>query len=406
MLPDPFARLRAVPWSAARPVASEVRSALGRILSDAAADKELDALLRSRRSLEPASRAAVAETLFGVALWRRRLEWHAGSTRPELLWFAFLVSLAGLDQKEASQLVGLPFSPELRSGEPEAPGEKWSAPDWLVSILGDDADAFLRAISVPGPVFLRTNTLKATREALQSSLASEGIASEPTRYAPHGLRVLSERPNLYGTSAKRDFLFEAQDEGSQLLGALVEAQPGDRVLDFCAGAGGKTLQLACDVGASGSVSAWDIDALKLERLRVRAEKAEARNVRVMYAPPSGLFDRVLVDAPCSELGPLRRGPDIRWRIDPATFDALPAQQLQILEEAASLVRPGGRLVYATCTLRREENEAVALQFESAHADFHRVLPEFARPFEAAGFLRALPQLHDTDGFFAAVYDRR
>jgi 16S rRNA (cytosine967-C5)-methyltransferase len=200
-----------------------------------------------------------------------------------------------------------------------------------------------------------------------------------------------------------------QDEGSQLLGALMGVRPGDSVLDACAGAGGKTLLLAADVGLEGRVHAVDPDASRLERLRVRAERAGAQPMIRVHGPtaPGSLeVDRALVDAPCSELGALRRGPDLRWRIDPAAFAGLPALQREILARAARHVRPGGRLVYATCTFRREEDEDVALAFEAGHPEYARVHPS-ADPsvVTADGFVRMWPHRQGTDGFFAAVWER-
>jgi 16S rRNA (cytosine967-C5)-methyltransferase len=202
-----------------------------------------------------------------------------------------------------------------------------------------------------------------------------------------------------------------QDEGSQLLGALVGARPGDAVLDACAGAGGKTLLLAPLVAPGGRVHAADPDGGKLVRLRTRAAAAGAAalvGVHGAEVPPDLAVDRALVDAPCSELGALRRGPDLRWRLDPSAFAALPPLQLGILERAAAHVRAGGRLVYATCTFRQEENEDVARAFEAAHPDFTRIVPPEAPPETVTpeGFVRTWPHVHGTDGFFAAAWVRR
>ncbi|HEY6099016.1 MAG TPA: RsmB/NOP family class I SAM-dependent RNA methyltransferase, partial [Anaeromyxobacter sp.] len=266
------------------------------------------------------------------------------------------------------------------------------------------------ALDVPGPVCLRVNTLRTTPSALAERLRAEGVATRPGDLAPSCLVVTSPRPNVYGLACHREGLFEVQDEASQLVGAIVEARPGETVLDACAGAGGKTLLLAAVVGAAGRVHAADPDAAKLARLRVRAARAGAARIVVVDGPePSGALaaDRVLVDAPCSELGALRRGPDLRWRTDPSKFADLPGRQLAILSRAARHVRPGGRLVYATCTLRREEDETVALAFEAAHSGFVRAAPP-AHPSTLTpdGFLRTWPHRHGTDGFFAALWTRR
>jgi 16S rRNA (cytosine967-C5)-methyltransferase len=245
---------------------------------------------------------------------------------------------------------------------------------------------------------------------LAARLAAEGVATRPGRLAPSCLVVTSARPNVYGLAAHRAGLLEVQDEGSQLLGAAMGARPGEAVLDACAGAGGKTLLLAADVGVGGRVHAADPDSERLARLRVRAARAGAAAVVAIHgatAPEGLVVDRALVDAPCSELGALRRGPDLRWRIDPVSFERLPALQLAIVERALHHVRPGGTLVYATCTFRREENEEVALAVERAHPELARVAPPVPAALVGADrFLRALPHLHGTDGFFAAAWARR
>jgi 16S rRNA (cytosine967-C5)-methyltransferase len=215
---------------------------------------------------------------------------------------------------------------------------------------------------------------------------------------PGALVVTSPRPNVYGLASFGEALFEVQDEGSQLAGTLVAARPGETVLDLCAGAGGKTLQLAAVVGRAGTVHAADPDPARLERLRARAARAGAGDLVRVHgaAPPPGLqVDAALVDAPCSELGTLRRGPDRRFHLDPATFDAFPPLQRRILASAADHVRPGGRLVYATCTLRREEDEEVALAFEAERPAFARV----------GTYRRTWPHRGGCDGFFVAVWRR-
>ena len=379
------------------------------MLSGSAAERVLDRFLRSRRDLDATRRQAVAEAVFGVGLWRRRLRFHAGEEAPPLLLLASLLrDLAGRD--DAERLCGLPVSALPPVVDPPADlATRYSMPDWLAATLvreaGDEAALLADALCLPGPVFLRVNRARIPRDALAARLLAEGIETRPTRLAPDGLEVLSPRPNLLALPAFREGLLEAQDEGSQLLGEAVGALPGESVLDLCAGAGGKTLQLAAAVAPSGTVHACDPDEARLDRLRTRAARAGA-TVRVhgAEAPPDLLADRVLVDAPCSELGALRRGPDLRFRIDPASFTNLPALQLGILERAARHVRPGGRLVYATCTLRREENEEVARAFEAGRADFTRrdTLPGLSG---GDGFLRLWPQRHGTDGFFAAAWTR-
>jgi 16S rRNA (cytosine967-C5)-methyltransferase len=419
---DPLERLRAVPWEALRGLAEPVHQALGHVLGGAPAERALDALLRQHRTLDRPRRAALAESIFGVALWRRRLARAAGLARwegadPALLLCSLLHSLASVPEERARELSGLPAGVRIEwaDGAGWTLADRWSLPDWLAALLvrelGAGAEAFARAVCSPGPVCLRANLLRGTREELAASLARDGIATRAGLYAAQALVATSPRPNLLGTAAHREGRFEAQDEGSQLVGALVEARPGESVLDACAGAGGKALLLAAELRDRGRLVAADVDRERLARLQKRAARAGANCIEIAAgeAPGEATFDRALVDAPCSELGTLRRGPDARWRARPGELARLPALQLRILEGAASALRPGGQLVYATCTLRSEENEEVALAFEEAHPEFERTQPA-ARFLDASfvrgGFFRSLPHLHDCDGFFAAVYRRR
>lgn len=420
---DPILRLRAVPWEALRGLADPAVETLREVLDGVPAERALDGLLRARRHLGAEQRTALAESIFGVALWRRRLSRELGLSRweeadPRQLLCALLCALGAIPEARARALASVPAEARLRwtPGAATSLADRWSLPDWLAATLereeGSEAATLAAALCAPGPISLRANRLRAAPAELAASLSLDGIATEPGRLAPHALRVLSARPNLLAARAHRAGLFEAQDEGSQLLGALVGARPGEAVLDACAGAGGKTLLLAADMGDRGRLLAADVDAEKLGRLRVRARRAGATciEVRAPGAPPEARrFDRALVDAPCSELGALRRGPDARWRLRPEGFAPLPRLQLSLLSSAAEEVRPGGRLVYATCTLRREENEEVAEAFAEDHPDFERVAPGDGRldpSLVRGGFFRSLPHVHGCDGFFAAVYLRR
>jgi 16S rRNA (cytosine967-C5)-methyltransferase len=369
----PISRLRLVPWAALRK--DLALPAIEAALRGRPAEREIDRTLRAHRGLSRDERAALVEAIFGVSLWRRRLAWHAGASDPASLLEALIRDLGG---------VGEP----LRAGEPERLADRWSLPDWLErhlqDELGDEAEAFCSAISVPGPVCLRANRLLCGRLGLAERLRAEGIETRPSTRAMDALFVETRGANLFGSGAWRDGWFEPQDEGSQIVGALSE---DSEVLDLCAGAGGKSLLLA-SLGAR--VLAYDVDRDRLARLRTRAARAHAR-VEILDRPRPA--PTVLVDAPCSELGTLRRGPDLRWRIDPASLRTFPAIQRQILETAAGLAQR--RLVYVTCTIARAENEALASSFERGHADFRRV-----------GFQTLLPHRDGTDGFFTAVWERR
>jgi 16S rRNA (cytosine967-C5)-methyltransferase len=412
-----IARLASLPWEALRECAAELEAPIAAVLDGAAAERELTRFLRSHPALSRPGRAAASEAVFGVGLWRRRLAWHlrledAAAAPPLHLLAALVRDLAG--REGAERILGLePGSVPGRSDAPPDLGRFYSLPEWLADTLrrevGEGAPALADALGQPGPVFLRANALRGSRAAVAERLAVEGILTRAGRFAPACLEVSSPRPNIFGSPAWREGWFEPQDEGSQLLGVACGALPGESVLDLCAGAGGKTLQLAADVGRAGRVHACDVDGARLARLATRARRAGAAEiVRIEGpSPPDSLrVDRALVDAPCSELGPIRRGPDLRFRIDPSLFEDLPRIQLDLLARAARHVRPGGRLVYATCTFRHEENEEVAGRFERANPGWRRAaLAVDPALLDVEGRLGTWPHAHGADAVFAAAWQR-
>ncbi len=381
--------------------------ALSEVFSGAPAERVLDRTLRAHRDLSRDQRRVLAEALFNMSLWRRRLLFHLGveaASGGDLLQ-VFLSRLVGLPPEEAARLAG-GAALSVSSEEPSSLAERYSLPDWLAEHFlqewGPSAEDFCAHLNVPGPITLRTNLLKGSREALQARLRAEGVETRPGALSPLALHVEGPKPNLYGLTALRDGLLEVQDEGSQGIGLLVGAQPGETVLDLCAGAGGKTLQLGADMANTGRLLAYDPDAGRLDRLLQRSSRAGLSLVQVLRSPPEGLLvDRVLVDAPCSELGSLRRGPDQRFRLTPEVLSRWPAVQRELLARARRLVRPGGRLVYATCTVNRAENEDVARGFLQEAPEFQLVPQDGPE-----GFWVHAPHLHGTDGFFAAVFERR
>jgi 16S rRNA (cytosine967-C5)-methyltransferase len=295
-------------------------------------------------------------------------------------------------------------------------------PDWVLPYLqrrfGDALAAEMAALGGEAPLDLRVNLLKATREAALAALAAEGIEAVPTPLSPWGLRIAGRRPVSTG-AAFRDGLVEIQDEGSQLVAALVGARPEMRVADWCAGAGGKTLALAMTMDNRGHIAACDVSAPRLEGAVRRLRRAGVHNVERHLVEAgdkwakrrAGSFDRVLVDAPCTGTGTWRRNPDGRLRLRAADLAELLPKQAAILGQAASLVRSGGRLVYATCSVLPEENEAQVDAFLAAHPDF-AVVP-LSRAWTLPGappgpgpFLALTPRAFGTDGFFAAVLERR
>ena len=304
-------------------------------------------------------------------------------------------------------------------------------PDWLVqpikSQLGTDGFwSYVNVVNTAAPLDLRVNTFKAKRSEVQKALAKAGIQSQITPYSPWGLRI-DGKPALTKLEAFTSGAIEVQDEGSQLLALLLDAKRGEMVADFCAGAGGKTLAIGASMRSTGRLYAFDTSAHRLDALKPRLARSGLSNVHPAAIAHerderikrlAGKMDRVLVDAPCSGLGTLRRNPDLKWRQSPQAVLELVAKQTAILDSAARLVKGGGRLVYATCSVLPAENEDIAAAFSLAHPDFE-LLPaaelltelkvEGAQDLcagEAGEYLRLWPQRHGTDGFFAAVWQRK
>jgi len=298
-------------------------------------------------------------------------------------------------------------------------------PEWLLPYLdrvfGKGLEREMAALNASAPTDLRINLLKADRATARRALAAEGIMAEPTPWSPVGLR-LNGRVPLGGLAAFKEGLVEVQDEGSQITALLADARPGMRVVDFCAGAGGKTLALAAQMANRGKLVACDVSARRLESAARRLRRAGVGNAerRVLTSERdkwvkrhAGSFDRVLVDAPCLGTGTWRRNPGDKWRATPEGLADLIVRQQEILRGAARLVRPGCRLVYATCSLLHEEDEAQAEAFLAAEPEFS-VVPA-AQVWretigglspDGEGYLRLTPARHGTDGFFVAIFERQ
>ena len=287
-----------------------------------------------------------------------------------------------------------------------------------------DWNGMVDSLNRPAPLDLRVNAFKAKREEVQAAFKAEGVEALPTPYSPLGLRIQG-KPALHKLAVFLRGDVEVQDEGSQLLALMLDAKRGEMVVDFCAGAGGKTLALGASMRNTGRLYAFDTSGHRLAALKPRlarsglsnvypAQIAHERDERIKRL--AGKIDRVLVDAPCSGLGTLRRNPDLKWRQSPQGIEEMRVKQAAILASAARLVKPGGRLVYATCSLLEEENEAIAEAFGAANAEQFEVLPaatalarahvDDAAALVRGDFLRLWPHRHGTDGFFAAVWQRR
>ncbi|MBU1237387.1 MAG: RsmB/NOP family class I SAM-dependent RNA methyltransferase [Gammaproteobacteria bacterium] len=375
-------------------------------------------------------RAFVAETAYAVLRRKRLLERLVGpDATPRRLVLAALTRLQGCNQRQLAEAVSpreLDWLAQFKAQpEPQLTlAEQADLPDWLAERLlermgPDELLALARGLNQPAQLDLRVNALKANREEVLARLTADGIEAEACRYAPMGVR-LKGRPSLAKHPLFLDGAIEVQDEGSQLLGHLLAPKRGEMVVDFCAGAGGKTLLLGAMMRSTGRLYAFDVADKRLMKLKPRLARSGLSNVHpvlisgendIKVKRLAGKIDRVLVDAPCSGLGTLRRNPDLKWRQTPESVAELMRKQADILAGAARLLKAGGRLVYATCSILPEENEAIVNAFLDSHPDFTQlsaaeILAKQGIDIDVGTELRLLPHTHGTDGFFAAVLERK
>jgi 16S rRNA (cytosine967-C5)-methyltransferase len=398
---------------------------------------------RKTHAFGPCERALLAETTYNVLRYKLRYEHFAPSgsgpreRRLAILGFAQYLQDSAPPHKPDDPLAFLKSA--LHKNEVVWLEDCWqikeqdllerhrhNLPEWLVQPLkaqvGEGFWPLVASLNHSATLDLRVNVLTDKRADVQQELKLAGIHSEPTPYSPWGLRVQG-KPALTKLDAFARGAIEVQDEGSQLLALLLEARRGEMVVDFCAGAGGKTLALGAAMRNTGRLYAFDTSAHRLDALKPRLARSHLSNVHPAAIAHerderikrlSGKIDRVLVDAPCSGLGTLRRNPDLKWRQSPVSVDELTAKQTAILASAARLLKPGGRLVYATCSVLPQENEAMAEAFSAQHPGFEPVpvvslldelkVPQAASLCTTEGqYLRLWPHTHATDGFFAAVW---
>jgi 16S rRNA (cytosine967-C5)-methyltransferase len=404
-------------------------AAIGRVAPlEGPADAALSAFFRAHHDLGARDRAFVAEGVFAWLRRRRSLETLAATTDPRRLALAVTVREGVASVRDLATALNTAETEWLstlkgRLREPLPPAVAADVPDWLWDrlgeIYGDEQRAALtRAWQSAAPFDLRVNPLKAKRDEALAALAAEGLDVAPTPYAPLGIRVRG-RPSLVRHPWIVDGRLEVQDEGSQLVAHLVAPRRSDMVADFCAGAGGKTLLLGALMRSQGRLYAFDVSQPRLDKLGPRLARSGLSNVHVQRLAQerdpkvkrlASKIDRVLVDAPCTGFGTLRRNPDLKWRQTPAALAELTARQARILAAAATLVKPGGRLVYATCSVLPEENDAIVDAFCAAQPGFTAVnaSAELARAgiaLDTGPRLRLLPHVHGCDGFFAAVLER-
>ncbi len=394
------------------------------------ADTLVSTYFRANDKLGHRERGVLAETVF--AILRRKLEFgqHAESGNGPLERRLALLGLAFTRGITSVELVATPdeiaWLEHVGQIDPASLSARvrTNLPAWLYERLAKrfgatELEALAAALNQPAPLDCRVNVVKANRDDVLAQLRADGFSAEPTPFAPNGIR-LAGKPALQKHPLFVSGAIEVQDEGSQLLCQLVAPRRGEMIVDFCAGAGGKTLAIGAQMRSTGRLYAFDISDKRLAKLKPRLARSGLSNVYPVMIDSendskikrlAGKIDRVLVDAPCSGLGTLRRNPDLKWRQSPQSVEELTQKQASILASAARLVKPGGRLVYATCSLLTEENGAIAEAFASAHPDFvllsaNELLASQKIGLDTGKYLELLPNRNATDGFFAAVFERR
>jgi len=414
--------------------------------SRAPADGILSDYLKDRRYMGSKDRGFVAEIVYFILRCGGALEWWLErlqvESSPRQIVILTLVLRYQYGRTEINELFnGGKYSPapltnpEFRIIDrtvgqalihPDMPDwARYSMPEWLMPLLkrtfGDEMEDAMDALNQEAPLDLRVNTLKCKdRSDLITELDRMQYYGSPTPYSPLGVRIKKRVP-VFTTEPFRNGWFEMQDEGSQIVAALVDAKPGQKVIDFCAGAGGKTLAIAAHMQNKGRILAWDVNESRLNQIRRRIARAGADNIIVhpLESEHDSFLKRhlnsadwVLVDSPCSGSGTWRRNPDLKWRFNKADLLEVLALQKNILHNAARLVVSGGRVVYATCSLFEEENEKQAQEFLVEHPDFEVEQPAqmwnklVTRGAGLGSYLRLSPHKYGTDGFFAVIMKRK
>lgn len=427
-----------------RPFVAQAISLMAEVLKfERPADGVLSNHFKTHREMGHADRGRIAELIYAILRHLRSLRDVVSRSEPpspneaRYLVLAALVRLQGRNLREIEHLIkgedtewfGRLKSAGQTKGD-AAVRHEW--PDWLEAALSsmplEETDALARSLLLPAPLDLRVNPLHTRRPEILAQLEKHGIVAKETPYSPWGMR-LEGKPAIQRHPAFVKGDMEVQDEGSQILAALVAPKRGEMVLDFCAGAGGKTLLLGALMKNTGRLYAADVSEKRLSKLGPRVARAGLSNVQTIRLAHerddriqrlTGKFDRVLVDAPCSGTGTLRRNPDLKWRQTEDHITELADLQRKILEAAAPLVRPGGTLVYATCSLLTQENTLIQQAFSESHPQFEVVDPVahlaavgielpadtlLKGPTNLPG-LQLLPHRHGTDGFYAAVWRKK
>lgn len=373
------------------------------------ADKVIERLLKANRKWGSADRAVVSEIFYNIIRWKKRLEYYMGEgVKPGNIYKLILAYLLWSEtkHKKFEEFEGIKVADiltKLKKNTVPTKAVEYSVPEWLAETLekelGDRWEKEMAALNEQAPTVLRANTLKTSARHLIQELAHENVESHEVRHAADAVQ-LEEKKNVFLTSAFKDGLFEVQDAGSQKIGEFLDVQEGMRVVDACAGAGGKTLHLAALMQNKGQIIALDIYDWKLAELKRRAKRAGAHNIETRLISDNKVIkrlhekaDRVLIDAPCSGLGVLKRNPDSKWKIDQDFIDRINGEQQQILQDYSKMLKKGGKMVYATCSILPSENNEQVETFLKNNPDFKLIKEEQLMPSE--GY----------DGFYMALIER-
>jgi len=370
------------------------------------ADKVIERLLKSHRQWGSEDRRVVSEIFYNIIRWKKRLEYYMGeSVKPTNVYKLIVAYLlwSKTHYKKFEEFDGIKIADiltKLKKGTVPTKAIEHSIPDWLAATfekeLGKNWEREMVALNEQAPTVLRTNSLKTTPRELIADLNDENVEAFTIKNYPDAVQ-LAEKKNVFLTSAFKDGLFEVQDASSQKIGELLDVKEGMRVVDACAGAGGKTLHLAALMKNKGQIIALDIYNWKLTELKRRAKRAGAHNIEARLITDNKVIkrlhekaDRLLIDAPCSGLGVLKRNPDSKWKIDQAFIDRIKAEQQQILQDYSKILKKGGQMIYATCSILPSENNEQVQTFLSNNPDFSLIKDEKIMPSEGYdGFYMAL-----------------
>lgn len=370
------------------------------------ADKVIERLLKSHRKWGSQDRAVVSEIFYNIIRWKKRLEYIMGEgVKPANIYKLILAYLlwSKTNYKKFEEFEGIKIADmmnKIKKGTVPTKAIEYSIPDWLAETLekelGPKWEKEMKALNEQAPTVLRANSLKTSVKELISDLHEENVESNPIRGYQDAVQ-LEEKKNVFLTTAFKEGLFEVQDASSQKIGYFMDVKEGQRVIDVCAGAGGKTLHLAALMKNKGQIIAMDIFEWKLAELKRRAKRAGAHNIETRVISDTKVIkrlhdkaDRLLIDAPCSGLGVLKRNPDSKWKIDAEFIERIKKEQQQILQDYSKMVKKGGQMVYATCSILPSENNLQVEEFLKSNPDFKFVKDEKVMPSEGYdGFYMAL-----------------